>query len=182
MSSTLLTIAKDVKIQIEFNPAQVAEYRLIGYDNRQLQREDFNNDKIDAGEIGAGHTVTAIYEITPIGSSDKSVDPLRYQTKAQTQTRFGNELGFLRLRYKAPNADVSQLMETPLVFSAVTASPRLKFAASVVAFAEHLQGGSGGNNFSLRQVKSLAADVTGGAADKREFLALIDAAARIKTQ
>ena len=101
MSSTMLTIAKDVKIQIEFNLAVVAEYRLIGYENRVLNREDFNNDKVDAGEIGAGHTVTAIYEIALVGSSGQKMDPLRYQDKLP-ESDITNELAFLRLRYKVP--------------------------------------------------------------------------------
>src|SRR6185437_10916111 len=101
MSATLLTIARDVKIQVEFNPAQVQEYRLIGYEKRMLKREDFNNDKVDAGEIGAGANVTAIYEITPTGSEAARIDPLRYGNHAEPGKR-GNELAFLRLRYKLP--------------------------------------------------------------------------------
>ncbi len=105
MSATLQTIAKDVKIQIEFNPDVVAEYRLIGYENRILAREDFNNDQVDAGEIGAGHTVTAVYEIALAGSSGQRVDPLRYQTEDRADKATASELAFLRLRYKAPNGD-----------------------------------------------------------------------------
>src|SRR5262249_25518862 len=100
MASTLFPIANDVKIQVEFNPGRVAEYRLIGYETRMLRREDFNNDQVDAGEIGAGHAVTAIYELTPVGGAT-SVDPLRYQREG-TPANHGTELGFLRIRYKLP--------------------------------------------------------------------------------
>ena len=110
-SSTLFPIAKDVKIQMEFNPAQVSEYRLIGYETRALRREDFNNDKVDAGDIGSGHTVTAIYEVTPVGAP-KLVDDLRYRRAdpgTATPAQDG-ELGFLKLRYKLPNEDASKLI------------------------------------------------------------------------
>ena len=114
-SSTLFPIAKDVKIQVEFNPATVDEYRLVGYETRALAQEDFNNDKIDAGDIGAGHTVTAIYEITPKGGP-RSVDPSRY-TKveaAKADTDFANEFAFLKIRYKLPSEDESKLITTPV--------------------------------------------------------------------
>ena len=107
MTSTLATVAKDVKIQIEFNPNLVSEYRLVGYENRMLKREDFNNDRVDAGEVGAGHTVTAIYELTLKGSAG-SVDPLRYGKDNTSAINKTGELAFLRLRYKAPDGDVSQ--------------------------------------------------------------------------
>ena len=120
LSGTIQTIAKDVKIQIEFNPAVVAEYRLVGYENRALNREDFNNDKKDAGEIGAGHTVTAIYEIALKGSKGLAVDPLRYGEHADERADpNATEFAFLRLRYKAPDGDVSKLIETPLLISAL---------------------------------------------------------------
>ena len=118
-SSTLFPIAKDVKIQIEFNPARVAEYRLIGYETRALRREDFNNDKVDAGDIGSGHSVTAIYEITPVGAPGVA-DGLRYgreaaapQAKASTSASDG-EYAFLKLRYKRPGEDTSRLIEVPV--------------------------------------------------------------------
>src|SRR6187549_719020 len=106
----MLTIAQDVKIQVEFNPAVVAEYRLIGYENRALRREDFNNDRVDAGEIGAGHDVTALYEIALVGSGGERNDALRYGARANAlgagartaAAGRDDELGFLRLRYKAP--------------------------------------------------------------------------------
>src|ERR1700741_3394357 len=100
MTSTLATIAQDVKFQVEFNPAAVREYRLIGYENRMLAREDFNNDKVDAGEIGAGHRVTALYEVVPVGAKGR-VDSLRYGAKTDLATGKG-ELANVRLRYKKP--------------------------------------------------------------------------------
>ena len=115
VSSTLFPIAKDVKIQIEFNPAKVTEYRLIGYETRLLKREDFNNDKVDAGDIGSGHTVTAIYEITPVGSP-KFVEDLRYkQPAAATSPKEDKgEYGFLRINYKLPAETVSRRIELPI--------------------------------------------------------------------
>lgn len=119
-TSSLFPIAKDVKIQIEFNPDAVAEYRLVGYETRALKREDFNNDKVDAGDIGAGHTVTAIYEIVPVGSEATSVDPLRYGDKEETPAKteeasdFDGEYAFLKVRYKLPKEDTSKLLTTPV--------------------------------------------------------------------
>ncbi|MGD9869070.1 MAG: von Willebrand factor type A domain-containing protein, partial [Hyphomicrobiales bacterium] len=130
-SSTLFPIAKDVKIQIEFNPAQVSEYRLIGYETRLLNRDDFRNDKVDAGDIGAGHTVTAIYEITPKGSRSQLVGDLRYAPRAAgpAATPAGSdELAFVKLRYKLPGEDTSKLIEMPVTRAldkgAVDAAPQ----------------------------------------------------------
>ena len=120
MNGTLMTIAKDVKIQVEFNPARVASYRLIGYEKRMLRKEDFNNDKIDAGEIGAGHTVTALYEVVPVGaspdpaSSIPPVDPLKYQSVPTTATASSDsksspEMMTVKLRYKKPDGDKSRV-------------------------------------------------------------------------
>ncbi|MEO0830177.1 MAG: VWA domain-containing protein, partial [Pseudomonadota bacterium] len=114
LSGALFPIAGDVKVQIEWNPAQVAEYRLIGYETRALRREDFNNDTVDAGDIGAGHRVTALYEVTPVGSDAVLNDPLRYQTADAGSASGSEELGFLRLRWKAPGATESQLIEAPI--------------------------------------------------------------------
>ena len=136
LTGALFPIANDVKIQVEFNPATVAEYRLIGYETRALAREDFNNDAVDAGELGAGHTVTAIYEVTPVGSPAQLSDPLRYQA-AETATN-SDELGFLRLRYKAPDEDVSQLIETPFT-TAGTPNTDALFAASIAGFGQLLR-------------------------------------------
>lgn len=140
LTGALFPIANDVKIQVEFNPAQVAEYRLIGYETRILNREDFNNDKVDAGEIGAGHSVTALYEITPVDSQARLTDPLRYGAEAGNDG--SGELGFLKLRYKEPGAGTSQLIETPIT-GAVTgtgeASPDMRFAAAIAGFGQLLK-------------------------------------------
>jgi Ca-activated chloride channel family protein len=145
MQSTLLTIARDVKIQVEFNPALVAEYRLIGYENRLLAREDFANDKVDAGDIGAGHEVTALYEITLVGSGAERLPALRYgDGKPATGGARKGELAHLRLRYKRPGEDRSRLIETPVLRSALRREPSqaLRFAATVAAYADALRGGS----------------------------------------
>jgi Ca-activated chloride channel homolog len=159
MSATLMTIAKDVKIQVEFNPGVVAEYRLIGYEKRMLAREDFNNDAVDAGEIGAGANVTALYEITLKGAKGASVDPLRYGANAPATK--GNELAFLRLRYKAPEGGASQLIEQPLSASVTPASERLRFAAAVAAFADNLRGGKYTSGFGYAKVAELARGAQG---------------------
>jgi Ca-activated chloride channel homolog len=147
--STLFTIAKDVKIQVEFNPAQVQEYRLIGYETRHLEREDFNNDKVDAGEIGAGHAVTAIYEITPAGAKP-AMDGLRYgpekpaASAKEDRPASGNEYAFLKIRYKEPDGAASKLLTRPitredeLAFEALPDD--LRFAAAVAGFGQLLRG------------------------------------------
>ncbi len=145
-SSTLFTIAKDVKIQVEFNPSQVSEYRLIGYETRALKREDFNNDKVDAGDIGSGHTVTAIYEITPKGVP-KQVDDLRYQKPeaAPQPAGQGDELAFLKLRYKLPKEDASKLITVPITAAmekpGIAEAPEdVRFSVAVAAFGQLLRG------------------------------------------
>lgn len=162
MSSTLQTIAKDVKIQLEFNPDNVAEYRLIGYENRALKQEDFNNDKVDAGEIGAGHTVTALYEIALQGGKGRRLDNLRYSgTKQTEEPRYSNELAFLRLRYKAPTGDTSKLLEYPverdkIIDSIDKTSEDFRFATAVAAFGQLLRGGTYLSHFSYDDVTNLA--------------------------
>lgn len=138
LTGALFSIADDVKIQVEWNPAAVAEYRLIGYETRALRREDFNNDRVDAGEIGAGTQVTAIYEITAPGSEALLNDPLRYGTASATET-MADELGFLRLRWKAPGAETSTLIETPIT-GAEDATSETRFAAAIAGFGQLLQG------------------------------------------
>ena len=147
MGGTLITIAKDVKIQVEFNPARVAAYRLIGYENRILAAEDFNDDKKDAGEIGAGHTVTALYEVVPAGEKVDvpSVDPLKCQapTRQRDDAAAGKELLTLKLRYKAPDGDTSSLLEFPLVDAGKAfgkASRDYQFATAVASFGMLLRG------------------------------------------
>jgi Ca-activated chloride channel family protein len=150
LSSTLMTIAKDVKIQVEFNPALVKEYRLLGYENRALAREDFNNDKVDAGEIGAGHTVTALYELVLQGSDGQRVDPLRYQDDPKTNVKTklidqaANELAFIKFRYKALNETKSKLIARPIILpTQITAfeqaSEDFRFSATVAEFGEVLR-------------------------------------------
>lgn len=165
MSATLLTIAKDVKIQVEFNPSQVQEYRLIGYEKRLLKREDFNNDKVDAGEIGAGANVTAIYEITPKGSDAARIDPLRYGDKSPIKNG-GSELAFLRLRYKLPGQSDSRLIERPIAAQPeVHASERLRYAAAVSAFADALRGGKYLDGYGYARIAQLANGARGNDAD-----------------
>ena len=166
MSATLLTIAKDVKIQIEFNPARVEEYRLMGYENRVLQREDFNNDAVDAGDIGAGHTVTALYEIALKGSGGALTETLRYGQSATNATLHGDEIAFLRLRYKQPDGAVSQLLEWPIQRDQAIghwreASEQFRFAAAVAGFGQKLRGGRYTGNFGYEEVLTLARDARG---------------------
>ncbi|PZQ96673.1 MAG: VWA domain-containing protein [Cereibacter sphaeroides] len=139
LTGTLFPIADDVKIQVEWNPAAVAEWRLIGYETRALNREDFSNDKVDAGEIGAGTAVTALYEVTPPGSPALRNDPLRY-AKAAPATGDADELGFLRLRWKAPGAASSELIQTPILNGAADADDDTRFAAAIAGFGQFLTG------------------------------------------
>jgi Ca-activated chloride channel family protein len=180
MSGTINTIAKDVKIQIEFNPATVAEYRLIGYENRMLKREDFSNDKVDAGEIGAGHTVTALYEIALVGSGGERIENLRYGEKADDK-KHGNELAFLRLRYKAPDGDTSKLLEWPLKRQEITVettSERFRFSAAVAAFGQQLRGGKYLERFSYNEILNLARGARGDDpfGYRAEFIKLVNLA------
>jgi Ca-activated chloride channel family protein len=144
--SQLFTIARDVKIQVEFNPATVAEYRLVGYETRALNREDFNNDKVDAGDVGAGHTVTAIYEITPVDSPARLFEERRYGPRDAAPAPRGNadEYGFLKIRYKLPDQQQSRLIQEPITVK--TSVPRalrqdVAFSTAVAGFAQLLQGG-----------------------------------------
>lgn len=166
-TSSLFPIAKDVKIQVEFNPNAVSEYRLVGYETRHLNREDFNNDKVDAGDIGAGHTVTAIYEIVLKGSSAVSVDPLRYgnaeEEKATVDTAFNGEIAFLKMRYKLPKESTSKLITTPITteLDGKIGQEQI-FSTAVAGFAQLLQGGqhlSGG--FTYDDVIALAQEGKG---------------------
>lgn len=179
---TLETIAKDVKIQVEFNPAVVSEYRLIGYETRALNREDFNNDKVDAGEIGAGTTVTALYEITPVGSGAELNDPLRYSTDATAETAGNGEIGFLKMRYKLPDEETSKLIEQAIgrdqaVSSLSEASEDSRFAAAVAAFGQKLKGSNYGE-MSWDDIRSLAQGARGADENgyRAEFMQLIDMA------
>lgn len=166
MGGTLQTVAKDVKIQIEFNPANVKEYRLIGYENRALKREDFNNDKVDAGEIGAGHSVVALYEIALSDSQGGWLDPLRYAKTKPTTADISNELAFVKLRFKEPNGSNSKLMSFPLLKKQIhdklsASSNDLRFSAAVSAFGQKLRGGQYLNNFDYSAIENLARDSRG---------------------
>jgi Ca-activated chloride channel family protein len=144
MGGTLVTIAKDVKLQVEFNPARVAAYRLIGYENRALRAEDFADDRKDAGELGAGHAVTALYEIIPVGVESpvevRGVDELRYRrpadgaAPADARARPSGELGWVKLRYKTPTGSTSLLLEQPIVASGERPSGDFVFATAVAEF------------------------------------------------
>lgn len=181
LQGTLVTIAQDVKIQVEFNPATVSEYRLVGYETRALNREDFNNDKVDAGDIGAGHTVTAIYEITPVGAKG-AVDPLRYgETQRVDEALPGDEYAFLKLRYKRPGETVSQLLTEPVLVGSAyqtfaEAPTDFRFGAAVAAFGQKLRGGRDASALSFAEIRALALEARG--ADQHgyrtEFLSLID--------
>jgi Ca-activated chloride channel family protein len=148
LSGSLFPIANDVKIQIEFNPGRVAEYRLIGYETRMLRREDFSNDAVDAGEIGAGHSVTAIYELTPVGGPVQ-IEPSRYpQNRARPEgatASFNRELGFLRIRYKLPGENTSRLIERPITDADVRASlaqapESTRWATAIAGYGQLLRG------------------------------------------
>ncbi len=171
VSSTLFPIAKDAKIQVEFNPTQVSEYRLIGYEKRALRREDFNNDQVDAAEIGSGLSVTAIYEITPIGAVASATDPLRYarpDTTRREPAGIGTpdaELGFLKLRYKLPKEDASKLLTLPIVSNAeqplANASPDVRFSIAVAGFGQLLKGALHTKIFGFDQAAALASTARG---------------------
>jgi Ca-activated chloride channel homolog len=185
MGSTLFTIAKDVKIQVEFNPARVAGYRLIGYENRLLAKEDFNDDKKDAGEIGAGHTVTALYEIIPVGQAvpgSPSVDPLKYQRPEEGSASASNELLTVQLRYKAPDGDKSKLIEIPLKADEIpafdTASEDFRFASAVAAFGMKLRGSPDAGKITWSEIQDIARGALGNdpGSYRAEFLTLIEKA------
>jgi Ca-activated chloride channel homolog len=186
MQSTLLTIAKDVKIQIEFNPARVAEYRLIGYENRILRREDFANDKIDAGDIGASHEVTALYELTLVGSGAERLPALRYgDKKPATEGTVANELAHLRLRYKRPGQDTSKLIQTPILATSLLAktvpSASMRFASAVAAYADALRGGTHLEQWNWEDIAKAARQAVGSDPwhERAEFIELVDSARRI---
>jgi len=183
MGGTLVTIAKDVKIQIEFNPGQVTAYRLIGYENRMLKKEDFNDDTKDAGEIGAGHTVTALYEVITADRVEDveipDVDKLRYRKRPGLTREAGSlEMLNLKLRYKEPDEDTSKLIEQPVMDSFADysqASDDFKFAASVAAFGMILRGSQHSGNATLDMIEELADEGKGTDAKgyRAEFIELV---------
>lgn len=159
MSSTLFTIAKDVKIQVEFNPAIISQYRLIGYENRALRNEDFDNDGIDAGDIGAGHQVTAIYEVIPTKNKGWLSDR-RYAAVKRSDTTKLEEMAFIKLRYKMPGGKVSKLIQKPIGASSLQDAglPRgdMAFATAVAAFAQKMRGDTKLTDFSYQDIANLA--------------------------
>ncbi|WP_330998239.1 vWA domain-containing protein [Devosia faecipullorum] len=184
IGGTLHTIARDVKVQVEFNPAMIAEYRLIGYETRALNREDFNNDAVDAGDVGAGTSVTALYEITPVGSG--RIDPLRYGESVRPESG-SDEIAFLKMRYKLPDSDVSQLIEMPvtpdLVYGDIEdAGLDAQFAAAIAAFGQKLKSSVYGSSISWDEIKTLARAGRGPdeGGYRAEFIRLVDMAAMLK--
>ncbi len=177
MGSTLFTIASDVKIQVEFNPARVSEYRLIGYENRVLNNEDFANDKVDAGDIGPGHEVTALYEIVPVGSGAEQLPALRYGDTPAAAKDHGNEVAEVRLRYKLPGQEQSTLITRPILASSLQATPSesLRFASAVAGFADALRGGQRMPGWSWEQILATAREARGDdpEGERAQFIQLV---------
>ncbi|WP_205422699.1 vWA domain-containing protein [Seongchinamella sediminis] len=183
MHATLHTIASDVKIQVEFNPASVSEYRLIGYENRLLEREDFRNDKVDAGDIGAGHTVTALYEIVLTGSGGERNPALRYGGTTTSSSADNSELAYIKLRYKQPGEEQSRelarvVQRAGLATELTAGSDDIRFAASVAGFGQLLRGGKYTGNWGYPQALQLARGARGSDPHgyRSEFLHLIELA------
>jgi Ca-activated chloride channel family protein len=181
MQSTLFTIAKDVKIQVEFNPAVIAQYRLIGYENRALREEDFANDAVDAGDIGAGHQVTALYEVVPAGGTGW-IAPRRYADAPKAAPARLGEAAHVKLRYKLPDGEKSRLIETLVPAAALTEAQApggdFAFAAAVAAYGQLLRGDTLMQGFDFEDIGRLA-----GNQDnfwRQEFLQLNALAASMK--
>ena len=184
---TLFTIAKDVKLQIEFNPAKVQGYRLIGYENRMLAKEDFNDDKKDAGELGSGHTVTALYEVIPTGVESeflKSVDPLKYQKEGAVSGngKHTSEIMTVKFRYKAPDGDVSRLIThtvSDVDVAIAKTSENFRFAASVAEFGMLLRNSEFKAGASFDNVIKMARKARGSDTEgyRSEFIRLAESAA-----
>jgi Ca-activated chloride channel family protein len=182
-TSTLFPIAKDVKIQVEFNPRTVAEYRLIGYETRMLKREDFDNDKVDAGDVGSGQTVTALYEVVPVGGP-RVIGDLRYAPATPAGNAGPNgELGFVKIRYKLPKSDTSLLLSTPIdrrvQFARFEDAPQdARFATAVAGFAELLRGGRYNGTLGYDDVLRMASAARGTDefGYRAEFIQLVRAA------
>ncbi len=188
MAGTLLTIAKDVKIQVEFNPVRAKAYRLIGYENRTLAKEDFNNDRKDAGDMGAGHSVTALYEVIPADSDAEfaDVDSLRYQvTSLRPEAGDSPELMNLKIRYKAPNDTVSRLITHPIIdqgFEFAKTSNNFRFAAAVAEFGMILRDSKFKNDINYDDIMALATQSKGDDADgyRAEFVRLVEVCKSLK--
>jgi Ca-activated chloride channel family protein len=184
----LVTIAKDVKLQVEFNPAHVQSYKLIGYENRLLAKEDFNDDKKDAGEIGAGHSVTALYEIVPVGAPSPqipAVDPLKYQgATALSAAAGGSELMTVAVRYKLPTSDTSTKFSVPVHNTErplAEASTDYRFGVAVANIALLLRGSPDVKAGGMKAARALAASAIGDDphGDRREFLGMVDRASTL---
>jgi Ca-activated chloride channel family protein len=183
LGSTMFPIANDVKVQVEFNPGQVAAYRLIGYETRMLQRQDFKDDKVDAGDMGAGHTVTAIYEITPASASGQLVDPLRYHEDKGGKSAakvLHDELCFVKVRYKLPGESTSRLTEHVVRASSARGTldavpEEQRFAVAVAAFGQRLRGEQQLADYSYADVAALANSARGADAEgyRAEFVKLV---------
>lgn len=187
LTGTLMTIAKDAKIQVEFNPAQVRSYRLIGFENRQLAHRDFNDESKDAGEIGAGHAVTALYEIVPVGAPiEPGVDDLRYQdreTESVRESADDAELMFVKLRYKQPDSDTSTLLEIPVPARSETlteSTDDFRFAAAVAAFGLVLRDSEYKGEATCEMARELARDASAGDSNREAFLDLVVTAKTLK--
>ncbi len=181
LGSTMFPIANDVKVQVEFNPAQVAAYRLVGYETRMLNRQDFKDDKVDAGDMGAGHNVTAIYEITPAANAGKLVDPLRYEKPGKTATASkGDELCFVKVRYKLPGQSASKQVEHPVHAASARSSLESvpddqRFAVAVAAFGQRLRGEQQLADFSYADIARLAEGARGSDQEgyRAEFVKMV---------
>ena len=187
LNATLVTIAKDVKIQVEFNPEHVKSYRLIGYENRKMAARDFDDDKKDAGEIGAGHQVTALYEIVPYGAPDQHQGvPLKYGKKEENRPApKSDEMLTLKLRYKAPDGDVSKLLEFPYTTKDLRkgdGDESFRWSAAVAAFGQILRGSQYIGKFTLRDVRKLALSAKGEDENgyRSEFIGLVERVSRLK--
>lgn len=183
---TLVTIAQDVKIQVEFNPALVSSYRLLGYENRRLNAQDFNDDNKDAGELGAGHTVTALYEVVPAGAQvvGKGIGPLRYQSAREvTGDALDHELGLVKLRYQQPGGSPSTLMSTTVAdegLALAKTSDAFRFSAAVASFGMLLRNSKHAGSANFASVEALAKGATGedDRGYRREFIDLVRRAAK----
>jgi len=181
MAGTIHTLAKDVKLQIEFNPVRVAGYRLIGYENRLLDAEDFNDDTKDAGELGAGHTVTALYEVVPVGVPvpREEVDGLRYQPRPDDLPRsdFDAEMMYVKVRYKDPDGTKSRLLDHAVADRPGSPSSDFRFATAVTGFGMLLRDSKHAGDLTLNDVVRLAEEGKGD--DPRgyrgEFIRLVEA-------
>ncbi|MFC5549005.1 vWA domain-containing protein [Massilia aerilata] len=183
LGSTMFPIANDVKIQVEFNPEQVAAYRLVGYETRMLQRQDFKDDKVDAGDMGAGHTVTAIYEITPASEAGKLADPLRYGKKEKARAaagKHGDELCFVKLRYKLPgkstSREIAHAVHTAAARKSLEAAPSdQRFAVAVAAFGQRLRGEPQLADYGYDRIAELANTARGDDPEgyRAEFVKLV---------